>query len=102
MRLQATFSFFIFLQLFHFFTLLLAPSSSSLLPPHIHKYITCWSQFVMYVRIYVCMNTQVFGGHAYFDGHKSIQAGRRAKAFPTDGSTDTLSYKVASLRLEII
>ena len=33
MRLQATFSFFIFLQLFHFFTLLVAPSSSSLLPP---------------------------------------------------------------------
>ena len=33
MRPQATFSFFIFLQLFHFFTLLVAPSSSSLLPP---------------------------------------------------------------------
>ena len=38
MRLQATFSFFIILQLFHFFTLLVAPSprrsfSSSLLPP---------------------------------------------------------------------
>merc|ERR1719370_1542531 len=33
MRPQATFSFFIFLQLFHFFTLHIAPSSSSLLPP---------------------------------------------------------------------
>ena len=33
MRPQATFSFFIFLQLFHLFTLLVAPSSSSLLPP---------------------------------------------------------------------
>ena len=33
MRPQATFSFFIFLQLFHFFTLLVTPSSSSLLPP---------------------------------------------------------------------
>ena len=32
MRPQATFSIFIFLQLFHFFTLLVAPSSSSLLP----------------------------------------------------------------------
>ena len=34
MRPQATFSFFIFLQLFRFFTLLIAPSSSSLLSPH--------------------------------------------------------------------
>ena len=33
MRPQATFSFFIFLQLFHFFSLLVAPSSSLLLPP---------------------------------------------------------------------
>ena len=33
MRPQATFSFFIFLQLFHFFTLLIAPSSTSLLSP---------------------------------------------------------------------
>ena len=33
MRPQATFSFFIFLQLFHFFTLLIAPSSTSFLPP---------------------------------------------------------------------
>ena len=33
MRPQATFSFFIFLQLFHFFTLLVVPSSSSLLSP---------------------------------------------------------------------
>ena len=49
MRPQATFSFFIFLQLFHFFTLLVAPSSSSLLPPRPSFLLVPPSSFVLFL-----------------------------------------------------
>ena len=86
MRPQATFSFFIFLQLFHFFTLLVAPSSSSLLPPRPSFLLVPPSSLFLFLpRPALSQSLRIHKRPFFIEFDKSVTDG------PTNGPTDGLT-----------
>ena len=78
MRPQATFSFFIFLQLFHFFTLLIAPSSSSsLLPPRPSFLLVPPSSLFLFLpRLALSQSLRIHKRPFFIDFDESVTDGR--------------------------
>ena len=106
MRLQATFSFFIFLQLFHFFTLLVAPSSSSLLPPRPSFLLVPLSSLSLFPPCPSFFLVQNCQKHLEFvKGHfssiltKALPTNQRTNQ-PTNRRTDKASYRDARTHLK--
>ena len=83
MRPQATFSFFIFLQLFHFFTFLVAPSSSSLLPPRPSFLLVPPSSLFLFLPLPVLSRSLRIPKRPFFIGFDESVTDR-----PTDQPTD--------------
>ncbi len=90
MRLQATFHFFIFfifLQLFHFFTLLVAPSSSPLFPPRPSFLLVPPSSLFLFLpRPTLPQSLRIHKRPFFIDFDESVTDGRTDQR--TDGRTD--------------
>ena len=99
MRPQATFSFFILLQLFHFFTLLVAPSSSSLLPPRPSFLLVPPSSLFLFLpRPALSQSLRIHKRPFFIDFDESVTDQRTNG--PTNGRTDKASYRDARTHLK--
>ena len=95
MRPQATFSFFIFLQLFHFFTLIVAPSSPSLLPPRRSFLLVApFSLFLFLHRPALSRSLRIHKRPFFIKFDESVTNQR------TDGRTDKASCRDARTHLK--
>ncbi len=106
MRPQATFSFFIFLQLFHFSTLLIAPSStsqlssSSILPPRPSFLLVPPSSTSLFLpRPALSKSFSIRKRPVFIDLDESVTDGPTDR--PTNGRTDKASYRDARTHLKM-